>query len=345
LPLTSENFGIIRQHKVKRIIKKHNCLVILDDSKGTGKAQKEEKLRVQIDELIKCGLNRIGMAGGFGPDALDVYFRLKRFYRINFSIDSESGVKSDGETDVEKVKIYLTQLLRNDLPKEDGIQQTKNFLKKNRRKSWDTITVNKRQFEIHPNVFHAGIFPSSAWFSEEICKYTKECSSFCEVGCGAGVISCLAALANPQLNVVATDISPDASKNTEINSKLLGVSNRISVRQGDVLDPILPREKFDLIFWALPFGFLDPGSTINLEDAQVFDPGYRAIRKFIFTAKNHLKSKGRLLLGFSTDLGHFDLLLALAKEAKATLKIVSMTTIQEDLKLQFEIFELSYENC
>lgn len=342
VPISSKNFELLYSHKIRRLIKKHHCLVILDDSKGSGKLQEKSILRTQIDELLKHGINRIGLAGGFGPDALDLYFYLKRFYRINFSVDSETGVKTGKNTDVNKVKLYLTQLLRNDSPKEDGIQQTRNFLIKNRRFKPDTIYINGKSFEIHPNVFHAGKFPSTAWFAKEMATLSKGCFSFCEVGCGAGVISCLLALSNPLLKVVATDLNSDATENTQVNASLLGVSNRISARQGDVLDAVDSDEQFDLIFWALPFGFLDPGTPINLEEAQVFDPGYRAIRKLFQTAKKYLTPKGKLLLGFSSDLGHYELLQTIAQEADASIQIVTKTTIQEDLKLRFEILELSY---
>ncbi len=340
--ISSENFNLISKQKNRRILLKHNCLVVLDDSKGRGKPPTERSLHSKVDKLLKYGINRIGLAGGFGPDALDLYFRLKRYYRINFSIDSETGVKTGRETDTDKVKLYLKQLLRNDHPKEDGIQQTKNHLFKSRRDRWEIVQIGGQEFHIHPNVFHAGEFPSTAWFAKEISESLTNQSTFCEVGCGSGVISCLSAIANPSLKVVATDLNPDASENTKVNASFLGVTDRISVRQGDVLDAISSNERFDLIFWALPFGFLDPGASINLEEAQVFDPGYRAIRKLLYTAKQHLTSRGRLLLGFSSDLGHYDLLHDIAQEVHASIRTVAKTAIQEDLKLQFEILEITY---
>lgn len=110
-----------------------------------------------------------------------------------------------------------------------------------------------------------------------------------------------------------------------------------------MLDNIDPCICFDSIFWALPFGFLDPGTPITMEEAQVFDPGYRAIRKLIQTAKQRLLPGGKLLLGFSSDLGHYELLWSIAQEVHASMKVVAKTQIQEDAKLQFEILELSYE--
>ena len=343
IPISNEDFNLIRKWKIRRLIKKHQCLVILDDSKGTGKSRSQDALKSQINELLNYGISRIGLAGGFGPDALSSYFFLKRFYRINFSIDSETGVKTGTVTDVDKVKLYLTQLLRNDSPKFEGIQQTKSYLFMNRRHDWETVSIEGKSFLIHPNVFHSGQFPSTTWFAKELMNQIQGCSSFCEIGCGTGVIACILALANPSLKVVATDLNPDASENVRINANHLGLTSRISVRQGDVLDAIGSDEQFDLLFWALPFGFLDPGTPINLEEAQVFDPGYRAIRKLLHSAKQHLKSGGRLLLGFSSDLGNYELLENIAQEVHASIRVVAKTLIQEDAKLQFEVLEFSYE--
>jgi methylase of polypeptide subunit release factors len=141
------------------------------------------------------------------------------------------------------------------------------------------------------------------------------------------------------MRVTATDINPHASENTKLNAENLGLSKKISVLTGDVLDNIHEEARFDSIFWALPFGFLDPGAQINLEEAQVFDPGYRAIRKFFQTAKDHLKPKGRLLLGFSSDLGHPDLLAEIANEYSFKLVKLKEKAMKEDDEIVFEILE------
>ena len=109
-------------------------------------------------------------------------------------------------------------------------------------------------------------------------------------------------LANEGMHVVATDINPFAAENARLNANEAGLGNRFEAFGGDVLDGIPTDRKFDTIFWALPFGFLDPGAKISMDDMQFFDPGYRAIRKFFATAKDFLKSDGQMLIGFSPDL-------------------------------------------
>lgn|GEM_PF-121670 len=342
IPLSDENFEIVYDRQFRDLVKKKNAFIMLDNSKGRGIKACKDTLMKKIDVLLSYDLNDIAICGGFGPDELDTYFEIRRYYRFNFSIDAETNLKKDGKINVDKVKIYLLQLIRFDDPKRKGIEQTKKFLMKHRHSDWNQAKIQGHEFLIHPNVFQAGCFPSTSWFSGQLCDLLKNSSSFCEVGCGSGVISCTLALSNPKLQVIATDINPYASENTKLNAERFNLSSRISVFTGDVLDGIDSTIQFDSIFWALPFGFLDPGTPITFEEVQVFDPGYRAIRKFLQTAKKHLIPGGKLFLGFCSDLGHYELLKSIAQEVHASIKIISKTEIQEDAKLQFEILELSY---
>lgn len=339
LPISDENFHLLSNDQFRNIITKNKVLIVLDNSKGKGIEETEESFIKKIDTLLSYGLNDIGLCGGFGPEQLDTFFRIKRFYKFNFSIDAETNLKTDGMVNVEKVKLYLHQLLRSDDPNQEGISQTRKFLEEHRTLNWDKTEINGYEFSIHSKVFNPGYFPSSKWFASELSSLVKDDLRFCEIGCGSGAVSCLLAFSNPNLEITATDISPYASENTKFNAKHLGLASRISVFTGDVLDSIKEKGNFDSIFWALPFGFLDPGTIITLEEAQVFDPGYRAIRKFFQTAKEYLKPTGRLLIGFSSDLGNLDLLKAIANEFSFKLEKVREKTMMEEHKIKFEILQ------
>jgi GTP cyclohydrolase II len=339
IPLSDENFDLVYNSQFRDFVKRNKSCIMLDNSKGRGIKDSKDSFIKKVDVLLAYGLTNIALCGGFGPDQLDTYCAIKRYYRINFSIDAETNLKTNDVIDIEKVKIYLFQLMRFDDPKEEGIEQTRKFLKEHRRSDWDTAKVNGREFLIHPKVFHAGHFPSTSWFASEVCALVKGDSKFCEVGCGSGVISCSLAITYPKLEITATDINPFACENTKLNAEKYGLSSRINVVSGDVLDSINSESCFDSIFWALPFGFLDPGTDISLEEAQVFDPGYRAIRKFFQTAKNYLKLNGKLFLGFSSDLGHSDLLVTIAKENSIKLMKITEKIMKEGSKIKFEILE------
>jgi release factor glutamine methyltransferase len=59
-----------------------------------------------------------------------------------------------------------------------------------------------------------------------------------DVGTGVGVIGVTIAVAAPQVEVFATDINPDAVELARENAARHGVSDRVHVLEGDLLDPI-----------------------------------------------------------------------------------------------------------
>ena len=344
IPLSDSNFDLVQDASFRQTITKYKAFILLDNSKGAGIRESKESLTKKIDTLLQHGLNDIAIFGGFGPDDLDTYFELRRHYRINFSIDAETKLKTDGQIDIEKTKLYLSQLIRFDDPKQAGVEQTRTFLQQSKNTDWNKAVVDGKEFTIHPAVFNAGSFASTSWFASSVKDQVQGQKDFCEVGCGAGVESCLVALANPDMQVISTDINPFASENTKLNADALGIGDRVEVLTGDVLDGVPSDKKFDSIFWALPFGFLDPGANISMEEMQVFDPGYRAIRKFFNTAKSYLKPDGQILIGFSSDLGNQELLEDLAKQAGLKIDTVAETEIQEKETLKFELLKGVYQN-
>lgn len=344
LPLTDETFVLVQNEAFREAIAKYKAFVLLDNSQGTGVRESKQSLQKKIDVLLGYGLNDIAIFGGFGPDDLDTYFELRRHYRINFSIDAETKLKTDGEIDIEKTKTYLRQLLRFDDPKEAGVEQTRSFLQQNQQEDWATVSIHGKEFLVHPAVFNPGPFPSTVWFADRVCEQVEGRGAFCEVGSGAGVISCLVATAFPELSLVATDINPFAAETTKLNAERHGLSNRIEVYSGDVLDGIPEGKKFDTIFWALPFGFLDPGAPVNLQDLQVFDPGYRATRKFFKEARAYLNEGGELLIGFSSDLGHGELLQEIADDENLILEKVAEHEMKETETVSFELLKGTYKS-
>ena len=343
LPLTDDSFELIHNEDFRDAIVKYKAFVLLDNSQGTGVRESKESLQKKIDVLLGYGLNDIAIFGGFGPDDLDTYFELRRHYKINFSIDAETKLKTNGEIDIEKTKTYLRQLLRFDDPKEAGIEQTRTFLQQNQQEDWITVTLKDKEFFVHPAVFNPGPFPSTVWYADQVCEQLEGQQDFCEVGCGAGVVSCLVASQFPQINIVATDINPFAAETTKLNAERHNLSDRIEAYSGDVLDGIPEGKKFDTIFWSLPFGFLDPGAPVSLQDMQVFDPGYRATRKFLREAPKYLKENGVLLIGFSSDLGHGELLQEMADDMNLKLEKVAEQEMEETDTVTFELLKGTYK--
>jgi len=59
-----------------------------------------------------------------------------------------------------------------------------------------------------------------------------------EVGCGSGIIACTLAAEIPRLQVKATDVNPSAVELSRINAKRLGVSARVEILEGALLEPV-----------------------------------------------------------------------------------------------------------
>lgn len=161
---------------------------------------------------------------------------------------------------------------------------------------------------------------------------------FLEIGSGTGVISIISAYKGAK-RVLAIDINPEAVKNTQDNIYRHRLQKVIEVREGDVYNPLKPGEKFDSIFWNLPFGFLKKEKEeISILEKSVFDLGYKSIERFIKDAHEHLTRKGELLIGFSSTLGKLNLVRKFCKESGFNLSLIQETKSKEVYPVRFELF-------
>jgi len=74
-----------------------------------------------------------------------------------------------------------------------------------------------------------------------------------DVGTGSGCIALALAAENPFVRLVATDVSEAAVEVARRNAARLGLDGRVDIRVGDLLDDLLPRERFDLIVSNPPY--------------------------------------------------------------------------------------------
>jgi release factor glutamine methyltransferase len=144
---------------------------------------------------------------------------------------------------------------------------------------------------------------------------------FLEIGPGTGAIAVHAALAGAR--VVAIDINADAVANTQANIHRHDVGDRMEVREGDVFQPLRPDERFDLIFWNVPFGYVEPGMELTPLQRSTLDPGYEATRRYIHQGRRFLKPGGRLTMGFGSVIGRLELVEQIAAEAGLEARIVA----------------------
>jgi ribosomal protein L3 glutamine methyltransferase len=147
------------------------------------------------------------------------------------------------------------------------------------------------------------------WLTER----TKHVLDLCT---GNGSLAVLAALAWPEVRVDATDLSADALAVAARNVQRHGLSERITLRQGDGLAAVAGR-RYDLILCNPPY--------VNRQAMAELPPEYRAepalaldgnvhggddgmdfIRRLLVDAPEHLDDDGVLVLEIGHERRHFE---------------------------------------
>jgi release factor glutamine methyltransferase len=197
--------------------------------------------------------------------------------------------------------------------------------------------VRGRPFVVFANVFSPKHLPGAETFSRML-PFAPG-MDFLEIGPGTGVVSVFAALEGAR--VVAVDINPDAVANTRANAEKHGVADRLEAREGDVFGPLRPDERFDLVFWNFPFGYVEPGMELTLLQRSTLDPGYEATRRYVREGPRWLKPGGRLTLGFSETIGRLELVEEIAAAEGMTARVTRRAPPQPPLPMSFELIELA----
>ncbi len=145
-----------------------------------------------------------------------------------------------------------------------------------------------------------------------------------EIGCGSGIASLY--MAKQARKVVAVDLYKEAVQNTTENAEDNNINN-IDCRVGDVYSSIKRGEKFDTIYWNLPWGFLPIKDKVKLKEYYLakssFDPGYNSIKKFITQGKKYLKKDGRILAGISSHSSNIELFEDIIKKSGFKSRIIA----------------------
>ncbi len=231
--------------------------------------------------------------------------------------------------------------LRSFQHKSDFRPKTISNLDKNRAvvSAYD-IEYKNLTYTVLPGVFAPDIFKASYlfldFFLDNVVLSPEQ--SFLEIGCGAGLVSINVAVGGCH-NVVASDISPAAVKNTRLNSVRHDVSDRMEIYQSDVFSSIETGQTFDLIYWNMPFTWTDKVPEDVLE-ASLYDTNYRGLHSFVSGAGSFLKPDGKVLLGFSNSGGHLIAVDLLASKYNFLTSIVTEKTYKDGFTLQLIQLEM-----
>lgn len=144
-----------------------------------------------------------------------------------------------------------------------------------------------------------------AWLSERTHRVLDLCT-------GSGSLAVLAALAWPEVQVDAADLSPDALAVARLNVERHGLSDRIALLQGDGLAAVGAR-RYDLILCNPPYVNSDSMATLpeeyRAEPTLALDGGRDGmdfIRPLIAQAPRHLAEGGVLVLEIGHEAAHFE---------------------------------------
>lgn len=117
-----------------------------------------------------------------------------------------------------------------------------------------------------------------------------------DVGCGSGLVACMAALSGAK-TAVGVDISHLAIENAQLNARQLGVQSITDFRLGYLFEPLKVEEEFDIIFANLPFA---EGRPRDYLEAAFYDPELQSVRRYIEELPRWLRTAGsRAFLCFS----------------------------------------------
>jgi ribosomal protein L3 glutamine methyltransferase len=144
-----------------------------------------------------------------------------------------------------------------------------------------------------------------AWLTDRTRRVLDLCT-------GNGSLAVLAALAWPEVQVDATDLSADALAVARLNAERHALTDRIALRQGDGLAAVAG-QRYDLILCNPPY--------VNSASMAVLPPEFRAepalalaggadgmdfIRPLIKQAREHLADGGVLVIEIGHEAAHFE---------------------------------------
>lgn len=135
----------------------------------------------------------------------------------------------------------------------------------------------------------------------ELWNDIKKVTHVVDVGTGSGCIAITLACENPELHVIATDISTDALEVAKKNAERNGVTGKIDFRKGSGLEPVMDLDEPFFIVSNPPY---IPAGIALQKDVQDFEPhsalfagerGLDVITPLMEAARNHPKCVGIIL--------------------------------------------------
>ncbi|MCF6524126.1 50S ribosomal protein L11 methyltransferase [Streptomyces sp. JJ36] len=206
------------------------------------------------------------------------------------------------------------------------------------------FTMRGRIWDLLDEVFAPNYSPSTSVSLEFLGSFDDvelpRSGSLLEIGSGTGIVAVTAALMGCD-RVLASDINPQAVRNTELNARRHGVSGRVRSVHSDLFAALPPHERFDTVFWHSNYVLAPPGFRYRApQECAYVDPGYEAHRRFLAEAPRWTTPYGAALLHFSSR-GDLDTLRRLADETGRRLVQRSRRVIRDgDDRVEHLLFQV-----
>ncbi|WP_163833198.1 methyltransferase [Spartinivicinus ruber] len=219
----------------------------------------------------------------------------------------------------------MSRLWSNDPQKNSYLNGVISLLERSQREQQEIYEINilGNKFDVFPNVFPPSYFRDTEFFVSNMPDVTG--CHVLEVGCGTGVTAVMFAL-NGADQVTAVDINDEAIKNTIHNIKKHQVEKKVSCFYSDVYSEVNSEEKFDVIYWNIPFGKVN--ADLSVLERSVFDKGYAAVKRFFCEGNNYLSPNGKMLYGFSPIIGDEVALSEILQQANMNSHIIAELSVE-----------------
>lgn len=187
-----------------------------------------------------------------------------------------------------------------------------------------TVEMNGLRVQICPQVFNPITGRTTQFFIEHM-KIRPD-SQVLEIGTGSGAIA--AAAAQIAQFVIATDVNPYAVRCAQATMRQNVLTNRVTVRLGDLFGPV-HGERFDVILFNPPYFRFEPQSW--MATAWCAGSKYQLIVRFLEGARKVLKPSGeiQILLSSASDLPQ---IIGLVKNAGFRIELISQGQIFRPLE-------------
>jgi release factor glutamine methyltransferase len=173
-----------------------------------------------------------------------------------------------------------------------------------------TFTLNGEEILVLPGVMS----PKYDWAGHYMIENLPDVrdADVLEVGSGCGLVA-MAAYRRGARRVLATDINPVAVENTRLNFERIGAQHACEAILSDMFEDV--SGQFDVVIFNAPYHGCAAGDDL---EKGVADENYRALTAFFRDIHQHIKSQGRVVVGFSSS-GDHDLFDGLVKESSLRL--------------------------